>query len=41
MLLDWLEQARLKRVGCFKYESVAGSIADEYDLWGALVRPNP
>ncbi|MFL5259395.1 MAG: 30S ribosomal protein S12 methylthiotransferase RimO, partial [Hyphomicrobiales bacterium] len=24
-LLDWLKEARLERVGCFKYEDVAGA----------------
>ena len=24
-LLDWLEEARIDRVGCFKYEPVAGA----------------
>jgi len=27
-LLDWLEQARIDRVGCFKYENVAGAPAN-------------
>ena len=27
-LLDWLEEARLDRVGCFKYEDVAGAPAN-------------
>ncbi len=35
-LLDWLEEARLDRVGCFAYEPVAGAAAD--DLPGALPR---
>src|SRR5262245_31712365 len=30
-LLDWLEAARLERVGCFKYEAVAGAKANELD----------
>ncbi|MEQ8966336.1 MAG: 30S ribosomal protein S12 methylthiotransferase RimO [Azospirillaceae bacterium] len=30
-LLDWLEEARLDRVGCFKYEPVAGAAANELD----------
>jgi ribosomal protein S12 methylthiotransferase len=34
MLLDWLEEARLDRVGCFKYEPVAGAAAN--DLAGAV-----
>ena len=28
-LLEWLKQARLERVGCFKYEAVAGAKANE------------
>ncbi|MFV0474080.1 MAG: 30S ribosomal protein S12 methylthiotransferase RimO, partial [Pikeienuella sp.] len=28
-LLDWLREARLDRVGCFKYENVAGARANE------------
>ncbi len=28
-LLQWLEEARLDRVGCFKYEHVAGAAANE------------
>ncbi|HVY18563.1 MAG TPA: 30S ribosomal protein S12 methylthiotransferase RimO [Bauldia sp.] len=28
MLLDWLEEARLERVGCFKFEPVAGAPAN-------------
>jgi ribosomal protein S12 methylthiotransferase len=28
-LLDWLKEARLERVGCFKYEPVAGAKANE------------
>lgn len=28
-LLDWLEEAQLDRVGCFKYEPVAGAPANE------------
>jgi ribosomal protein S12 methylthiotransferase len=27
-LLEWLEEARLDRVGCFKYENVAGAAAN-------------
>ncbi len=30
-LLDWLHEARLDRVGCFKYEPVAGAPANEID----------
>jgi ribosomal protein S12 methylthiotransferase len=33
-LLDWLGEARLDRVGCFKYEPVAGAVAN--DLPGAV-----
>ncbi|MEX2035966.1 MAG: 30S ribosomal protein S12 methylthiotransferase RimO, partial [Xanthobacteraceae bacterium] len=29
MLLDWLEQAALDRVGCFRYEPVAGAAAND------------
>ncbi len=29
MLLDWLDEAQLSRVGCFKYEPVAGAKANE------------
>jgi ribosomal protein S12 methylthiotransferase len=29
MLLEWLEQASLDRVGCFKYEPVHGAAANE------------
>src|SRR5207247_3264727 len=29
MLLDWLEQAELDRVGCFRYEPVNGAVANE------------
>jgi len=28
-MLDWLEEAKLDRVGCFKYEAVAGAAANE------------
>ncbi|HRD74541.1 MAG TPA: 30S ribosomal protein S12 methylthiotransferase RimO [Hyphomicrobiaceae bacterium] len=28
-LLDWLKEARLARVGCFKYEAVSGAAANE------------
>ena len=34
MLLDWLGEAQLDRVGCFKYEAVAGAPAN--DLPGAV-----
>jgi ribosomal protein S12 methylthiotransferase len=33
-LLDWLEEAKLNRVGCFRYEAVAGAAAN--DLPGAV-----
>src|SRR4029077_8314725 len=29
ILLDWLEQASLDRVGCFKYEPVRGAVAND------------
>jgi len=29
MLLDWLEEAALDRVGCFRYEPVAGAAAND------------
>jgi ribosomal protein S12 methylthiotransferase len=29
MLLDWLDQAQLDRVGCFKYEPVKGAVAND------------
>jgi ribosomal protein S12 methylthiotransferase len=29
LLLDWLETAQLDRVGCFRYEAVAGALANE------------
>lgn len=32
-LLDWLEQAQLDRVGCFKYEPVDGAPANELPGW--------
>jgi ribosomal protein S12 methylthiotransferase len=34
LLLDWLREAKLNRVGCFKYEAVAGAKAN--DLPGAV-----
>jgi ribosomal protein S12 methylthiotransferase len=34
LLLSWLKQAKLARVGCFKYEAVAGAVAN--DLPGAV-----
>jgi len=30
MLLEWLKEARLERVGCFRYEPVAGAKANEF-----------
>ena len=29
MLLDWLDEAQLDRVGCFKYEPVKGAVAND------------
>jgi len=29
MLLDWLDEAELDRVGCFRYEPVNGTIAND------------
>src|SRR5262249_20164734 len=29
LLLDWLDEAELDRVGCFRYEPVAGALANE------------
>jgi ribosomal protein S12 methylthiotransferase len=37
LLLDWLGEAKLNRVGCFKYEAVAGAKANE--LPGAVPEP--
>ncbi|HRQ26459.1 MAG TPA: 30S ribosomal protein S12 methylthiotransferase RimO, partial [Hyphomicrobium sp.] len=34
MLLDWLRETRLNRIGCFKYEAVEGAPAN--DLPGAV-----
>ncbi len=31
LLLDWLREAKLNRVGCFKYEAVAGARANELE----------
>jgi ribosomal protein S12 methylthiotransferase len=31
MLLDWLEEAQLDRVGCFKYSAVEGAKANEIE----------
>ncbi len=36
-LLHWLKEARLARVGCFKYEAVAGARANDLD--GAVPEP--
>ena len=33
-LLDWLKEAKINRAGCFKYEAVAGAVAN--DLEGAV-----
>ncbi|MGL5362599.1 MAG: 30S ribosomal protein S12 methylthiotransferase RimO [Bosea sp. (in: a-proteobacteria)] len=32
MLLAWLKEARLERVGCFKYEPVTGAVANDLGL---------
>ena len=32
MLVDWLKEARLERVGCFKYEPVAGAASNDLGL---------
>jgi ribosomal protein S12 methylthiotransferase len=37
ILLEWLEDARLDRVGCFKYEAVSGARAN--DLGGHIPEP--
>jgi ribosomal protein S12 methylthiotransferase len=29
LLLDWLDEAQLDRVGCFKYEAVSGAVAND------------
>jgi ribosomal protein S12 methylthiotransferase len=29
VLLDWLDEAQLDRIGCFKYEPVAGAVAND------------
>ena len=34
-LLDWLAQAQLDRVGCFRYEPVAGAVANDLAAAGA------
>ncbi len=36
MLLDWLDEAELDRVGCFRYEPVKGAVANDL---GAPVEP--
>src|SRR5262245_23432076 len=30
-LLDWLKEARIERAGCFKFEPVAGAVANDFD----------
>ena len=37
LLLDWLKEAKLSRVGCFRYEAVDGAAAN--DLPGAVPEP--
>lgn len=37
LLLAWLKEARINRAGCFKYEAVAGAVAN--DLPGAVPEP--
>jgi ribosomal protein S12 methylthiotransferase len=32
MLLDWLDEAKIDRAGCFKYEPVEGARSEELDL---------
>jgi ribosomal protein S12 methylthiotransferase len=32
MLLDWLDEAKIDRAGCFKYEPVKGARSEELDL---------
>ncbi len=32
ILLDWLDEAKLERVGCFKYEPVRGALANDLGL---------
>ena len=29
LLLDWLDEAQLDRVGCFRYEPVKGAVAND------------
>ncbi len=31
MLLDWIKEAEIDRIGCFEYEPVAGAKANEFD----------
>ena len=39
MLLDWLREAKLARVGCFRYEPVAG--AGQIIGLGQFAHPGP
>ncbi|AQX28010.1 MULTISPECIES: 30S ribosomal protein S12 methylthiotransferase RimO [unclassified Bartonella] len=32
MLLEWLEEVKIERAGCFKYEAVKGAVANELGL---------
>ncbi|OPB31692.1 30S ribosomal protein S12 methylthiotransferase RimO [Bartonella sp. AR 15-3] len=32
MLLEWLEEAKIERAGCFKYEAVQGAVANDLGL---------
>ena len=32
LMLEWLKEARLERVGCFKYEPVTGAVANDLGL---------
>ncbi|MCL6229885.1 30S ribosomal protein S12 methylthiotransferase RimO [Bartonella bilalgolemii] len=32
MLLEWLEEAKIERAGCFKYEAVKGAVANDLGL---------
>ncbi|MEL6088756.1 30S ribosomal protein S12 methylthiotransferase RimO [Bartonella schoenbuchensis] len=32
MLLEWLEETKIERVGCFKYEAVKGATANDLEL---------
>lgn len=32
MLLEWLEEAKIERAGCFKYEEVKGAVANDLGL---------